>query len=347
MARTSGKGSVAMTGPNGLPERDERVPEADRVIMPSVPNASARTCRNYIAVALTIAACGILGGCDWLSGARNRYSCKENYYGGMSPAFNSEKYTSRTVVLCRSGFALLHSGLSRTPLWVAEKLTPERVIAAKNLVRVDSFHEDGSLPSGDRSSLEDYRGSGYDRGHMAPNGDMPDKSSQSDSFSLANMVPQRPENNRGIWSDIESRVRDLSAKYGEVYVVTGPIFRGVPALALGGRVMIPTDLFKAVYVPGARIAGVYVTTNDGSGNCRIIGVNDLEPNSGLSPFPGMPAELRGLPGDLPRPRSHPCPKSDANGLPQAVMQAPAASTRVSESTHILKRVVSYIFSHIR
>lgn len=54
--------------------------------------------------------------------------------------------------------------------------------------------------------------SGFDRGHLSPNGDMPDRDSQAESFSLANMVAQVHANNAGIWADIESAVRQLALR---------------------------------------------------------------------------------------------------------------------------------------
>lgn len=66
--------------------------------------------------------------------------------------------------------------------------------------------------------LSDYRGSGYDRGHMAPNGDMPNKESQSDSFSLSNMVPQAPKNNQEVWRKLEEATRAIVTKQNKMYM---------------------------------------------------------------------------------------------------------------------------------
>jgi DNA/RNA non-specific endonuclease len=73
---------------------------------------------------------------------------------------------------------------------------------------------------------------------MTPSGDMPDERSQYDTFSLANLVPQEPKNNRGIWEGIESAVRQLAEKRGELYVITGPLFVGSSVQQLNGRVLV-------------------------------------------------------------------------------------------------------------
>src|SRR3546814_14226412 len=93
-------------------------------------------------------------------------------------------------------------------------------------------------------ALPIYRRSGYDRGHLAPSGNMPNKESQAESFSLANIVPQNGELNRGIWADLESDIRDTIVRYGVGYIVTGPLFLGGEIDTLHGRVMIPTHIWK-------------------------------------------------------------------------------------------------------
>ena len=83
------------------------------------------------------------------------------------------------------------------------------------------------------SGRYNYRRSGYDRGHMTPSGDMPDEHAQQQTFSLANMVPQTAALNRGVWEGIESAVRDLAVRQGELYVVTGPVFAGQELKSIG------------------------------------------------------------------------------------------------------------------
>jgi endonuclease G len=164
--------------------------------------------------------------------------------------------------LCASHFATLYSSRSETPVYSAEHLTAQQIADAIHMPRHNDFHEDDRLPISDAATLEEFRRSGYDRGHMAPSGDEPDARSQYESFALSDMVPQDANDNRYLWADIETAVRELVLAGGdEVYVVTGPLFNPNGALALHGRVEVPTFIYKAVYDHSAGFAGVYVARN--------------------------------------------------------------------------------------
>lgn len=183
--------------------------------------------------------------------------CPEEFAAGAAPTITNVKLQSRTQEVCFQNYAVLHSGISRTPLYSAEHLTRVNVEAAKTLSRQNSFHPESALPARDRAELSDYSRSGYDRGHMSPNGDMPDRSAQAESFSLANMVPQVHANNAGIWAGIEGAARQLALNEGEVYVVSGPAFLGADLQRIG-NVLVPTHLWKVLYSPKQKRAGAYL-----------------------------------------------------------------------------------------
>jgi DNA/RNA endonuclease G (NUC1) len=169
--------------------------------------------------------------------------------------------SSKTRTICYSAFAVLHSGVTRTPLWAAEHLTRKGLDAAVATERKDTFHEEVKLPPDERADLDDYARSGFDRGHLAPTADMPDEQAQHESFSLANMIPQDPQSNRGLWSGIESAARGLARRSGELYVVSGPIFQGATLQRLRRRVLVPTHIFKAIYDPKPKQAAAYLVEN--------------------------------------------------------------------------------------
>lgn len=160
--------------------------------------------------------------------------------------------------LCFTPFAILYSGDRKTPVFVAQRLNREMLQAAQKVKRTDRFYEEARLPQADRARLSDYRGSGFDRGHMAPAGDMHDEESMAQSFSLANIVPQNARHNRGAWSKIEQDTRKyIKRAQGDVYVFTGPVYSAQPETIGEHEVAIPTYLYKVVYDATTRKAWVH------------------------------------------------------------------------------------------
>ncbi len=158
------------------------------------------------------------------------------------------------------------------------------------------------LPAEERAELTDYARSGYDRGHMAPNADMPTPSAQAQSFSLANMVPQLHANNAGIWSGMEQAARRLATGDGEVYVVSGPAFLGSDIKQIG-RVLVPTYLWKVIYRPAVQQAGAYVIRNDDSAAYQVVSIAVLAKTIGVDVLPSPPAAVRETALELPQPTS--------------------------------------------
>ena len=225
--------------------------------------------------------------------------CSQSFYGGIYPEFTNIKLSNNTQALCMDGFAVMYSGVSRTPLWSAEHLTRKRLNQAKTIDREDSFHEESRLPKSARASLSDYSGSGYDRGHIAPNADMATRSQQYDSFSLANIAPQSPRNNRYIWRNIESATRYVTQQYGEVYTVTGVAFTNKKTKQLADRVLVPSHFFKAVYIPATNQAGVYYAPNDESERIEIISIDQLAAKTGIDVLPVLDPQTKAQAFDLP------------------------------------------------
>jgi len=212
-------------------------------------------------------------------------SCPEHYWKGQAPDIVNLKLSNQTREICYSGYGILHSGVTRTPVYSAEHLTRDRLTQARTMRRKSAFFADPHLPRSERAELRYYQRSGYDRGHVAPSGDMPDERSQQESFSLANMVPQDPRNNRGIWEGIESVVRKLTEERGELYVITGPVYRDATLRRIGGTVYVPSQLFKAVYDPRRNEAAAYLVDNIGGASAAKVSIAELERIIGMSLFP--------------------------------------------------------------
>jgi endonuclease G len=236
-------------------------------------------------------------------------TCNQIFAGEQPPVLLNAKLAQRTTALCNDAFAVLASGVTRGPLWSAEHLTADGLASARTTARQGRFHEDERLPPDDRAVLSDYVRAGYDRGHMAPSGDMPDPDAQQQSFSLANIVPQAAALNRDVWEGIESAVRHLAERRGELYVVTGPAFQGGQLQFLKGRVLVPTSTWKAVYDPAAHAAAAYRCTNVSRPRCVTLSITALARETGIDPFPAISAIIKQTAMMLPQPepsrhRSH-------------------------------------------
>ena len=232
--------------------------------------------------------------------------CRQFFPGGQPPTLTNPRLGQRTTLLCNDAYAALASGVTHGAIWSAEHSTAASLEAARQVRREGQFHAEDRLPPSDQAQLADYRRSGYDRGHMTPSGDMPDERAQGQTFSLANMVPQTAQLNRGLWEGVESAVRRLAEREGELYVVTGPAFHGRQLSSIGpDGVLVPTSTWKAVYDPRAEGTGVYVCRNSQQPTCDIVPVATLARVVGIDPFPALPDRLKRQAMALPPPEDSP------------------------------------------
>jgi endonuclease G len=194
--------------------------------------------------------------------------------------------------LCYDAFAILHSGQSKTPVFVAQKLNRASVADADEK-RKDKFFSDARLPEAERATLEDYKHSGWSRGHMAPAGDMPTVQAMAQSFSLANMVPQAVKHNGGAWAKtVEEATRKYAGRAkGNVYVITGPFYEPSIEKSPGigpGQVRVPKYLFKLVYDEATNRAWAHWHLNDDSTHgSRPISYAELVKRTGITFLPGV------------------------------------------------------------
>lgn len=218
--------------------------------------------------------------------------CLNEFPNGTPPKIVAMPQPTQSLRdVCFEGFAVLHSGESKTPVYVVERLNRARIQDAGDEQRTDRFYPEARLPSKDRAQLEDYKGSGYDRGHMAPAADMPNPTAMAQSFSLANIVPQASDHNRGIWAkNIEKPTRQFATRaQGDVFVFTGPVFKDKPAATIGaGKVWIPSHIYKLVYDATTRKAYAYWTQNKNEERMSApISYQELVHRTGIEFLPGL------------------------------------------------------------
>lgn len=227
-------------------------------------------------------------------------NCPEFYLHGQEPALSVHLQHEQplTQELCHSSFATVYSDSMRIAFYSAEHLTAASVAAAKKLRRDNLFHEDPNLPDVVSADLADYKDSGFDSGHLASDADMPTTRAQYESFSLANMVPQNPTNNSGIWNKIERATRRVATTFDDIYVVTGGVYNS-STNKLKNRIPVPNALFKAIYIPRTGDAGVYISDNNASGEYKIISLEQLKERTGIDVFPDLPNKVKQLAAELP------------------------------------------------
>ena len=120
------------------------------------------------------------------------------------------------------------------------------------------------------------------------------------------MVSQTAALNRGIWEGVESAVRHLAEQEGELYVVTGPAFRGQQIASIGpDGVLVPTSTWKEVYDQRTGGAGAHVCTNAATPTCRVVSVAVPVQGVGIDPFPALPAGVKAVTAALPDPDPSP------------------------------------------
>jgi len=187
--------------------------------------------------------------------------CKQLFPGGRPIPLTVVSADWMPRGLCSDSFAVLYSGKSKTPLVVVERLSRQQIEDADEK-RTNTFFPDPRLPAAERAYLDDYKGSGYDRGHMAPAGDAPTPNAMAQTFSLSNIAPQDATHNRRVWSKLESDTRKYARRaQGDVYVFTGPLFDKGHTTIGRNRVWVPTRIFKLVYDQATGRAWAHVLPN--------------------------------------------------------------------------------------
>ncbi|MDA8772187.1 DNA/RNA non-specific endonuclease [Flavobacteriales bacterium] len=180
---------------------------------------------------------------------------------------------------------------SRIAFWVHYELRSNE--SSGSVLRTDDFRVD-SRTLRSPSAIE-YRGSGYDRGHLKPAGDSKSSADEmSKSFLMSNMIPQTPSLNRGIWRQLEQDIRNWSVKYGEVHISTGPSLS--TKTRIGQSVRVPLACWKAVLRTSpdtAVIAFMMPNADKVGGNIEdyLISVDELESRIQIDLFPGLPDDV--------------------------------------------------------
>jgi len=187
-----------------------------------------------------------------------------------------------------SGFHLSYNEQYEQANWVSYILTKQMVRNDK-VDRNDNFRSDENIQTGS-ATLEDYKGSGYDRGHLAPAADMHwSELSMDESFLMSNMSPQEEAFNRGVWKSLEEKVRDFAVENQRIFVITGPLFNEIKKKIGPNKVAVPKYYYKVILdISPPNYKGIaFLLENRESENklqTFAMSIDELEKYSGIDFF---------------------------------------------------------------
>lgn len=173
-----------------------------------------------------------------------------------STCFDSFPLPITMPIIEHKGYTVAYDGKNRTARWVYRRLAKSQTEKKANRSQCN-FQEDPLIPEQIRATLRDYKGSGFDRGHLSPALDNASSQEQlQESFYLSNIVPQLPDFNRGYWKRLENYLRSL-AEEADVHIFTGPLYRAkkknskayVKYQVIGkNEVAVPTHFFTVIFL---------------------------------------------------------------------------------------------------
>ena len=199
---------------------------------------------------------------------------------------------SDVQMIDRGEFVVGWSASLKHPLWVAYHVPSEKAYEAG---RRPSFRADPSVSGSPSASA--YKGTGYDRGHMAPNYAIATRfgtEAQKKTFYMSNISPQRPGLNRGPWREVEHRIADLwTAKYGDIWVIVGCV-PGSPEETLPSGVDVPKAYWQLIVSnssDGVRALALYMPKDipfSAFPVHNIVSIDELESRTGLDFLAELP-----------------------------------------------------------
>lgn len=197
-------------------------------------------------------------------------------------------------IIRKTSYIVSYNKDTKIPNWVAWHLTANHTDGPVR--RISNFYEEESVPS-PRATLEDYRGSGWSRGHMCPAGDNKwSETAMYESFSLVNVCPQNASLNSGVWNSIEIDCRRWARLYGDVYIVCGPVFLDREHETIGTNgVFVLEAFFKVVLCLNGtpKALGVICRNTDGSRKQDLYynSIDQVERVAGYDFFPSLPDSI--------------------------------------------------------
>ena len=262
----------------------------------------------------------ILASCGHSSGKNKRYSTENAILPAESSitiigkpdtenydSLNKNNLSNTAFIICKpaplslvseqliekSSYIVSYNRDTKIPNWVAWHLTANHTDGP--FKRMSNFYEEDV--ENPRATLEDYRGSGWSRGHMCPAGDNKwSRQAMYDSFSLVNVCPQHSKLNSGLWNSIAMDCRKWARKYNEVYIVCGPVLMKGKHETIGtNEVVVPEAFFKVVLCLTDKPKALAYIVKNTEGNKKkdlyYNSIDQVERITGIDFFPALPDDI--------------------------------------------------------
>ena len=197
-------------------------------------------------------------------------------------------------ILRHKAYVLSYNKDTRIPNWVAWHLTADH--SDGTVPRSNDYREDPDVPT-PRATNEDYKNVSWTRGHMCPAGDNKwDERAMSESFLLSNMCPQTASLNTGLWNRLEQSCRNWAQKYGDLFIVCGPVLLNTKHETIGvNKVVVPEAFFKVILcLRGTpKAIGFVIRNNDGKKKRDqfVNTVDEVERITGIDFYPALPDSI--------------------------------------------------------
>lgn len=200
----------------------------------------------------------------------------------------------RSVDVEYEGMNLSFNPSMHLPNWVSWELTESETGGPAK--RFNKFMADESVEG--CAETWDYNYSGYDRGHMAPAGDMKwSEEAMRQTFYLTNICPQMKSLNTGAWKRLEEKCRQWAKADSAILIVCGPVLTDTIREYIGdSRVAVPERFFKVVLAPYANpVRGIgFIMNNgrvDGGMQSAAVSIDEVERVTGHDFFAWLPDEI--------------------------------------------------------
>lgn len=235
-------------------------------------------------------------GCLWVANTLNGCDThqpdmpkEESAYGNLMEVVTNPSVPSQ--LKSYTGMDVSFNSKCHIPNWVSWELTADETTGT--VTRTNTFYNDPDIAG--CPDTWDYSYSGYDRGHMAPAGDMKwNKKAMEETFFLSNICPQVKQLNTGSWKNLEEKCRTWAQIDGKIYIVCGPVIDKKPVELIGdSRVWVPSRYFKVIIAPystPARGIGFIMPNGKVEGGMQAcaVTIDEVERVTGHDFFASLP-----------------------------------------------------------